>query len=77
MDKNDTNDVLYVGLDVGSTTVKIIVMNKNKDTIYKDYQRHFSDTKNTVCHVLEDLLVKYPSCLFTLALTRIWCHVCC
>ena len=50
--------ILHVGLDVGSTTVKIIVMDSNKNTIYKDYQRHFSDTKNTVCKVLEDLLRK-------------------
>ena len=63
------DNVLHVGLDVGSTTVKIIVMDKNRVTIYKNYQRHFSDTKNTVCHVLEDLLAKYPSNSFTLALT--------
>ena len=62
-------DLLHVGLDVGSTTVKIIVMDKNKKTIYKDYQRHYSDTKNTVCNVLEDLLKRYPSNTFTLALT--------
>ena len=30
-------EVLYVGLDVGSTTVKIIVMDKNKNTIYYIY----------------------------------------
>ena len=63
------NEILHVGLDVGSTTVKIIVMDKNRNTIYKNYQRHFSDTKNTVCQVLEDLLVKYPLNAFTLALT--------
>ena len=63
------NEILHVGLDVGSTTVKIIVMDKNKNTIYKNYQRHFSDTKNTVCKVLEELLLKYPSNKFTLALT--------
>ncbi len=68
-DIDNNNSVLHVGLDVGSTTVKIIVMDKNKNTIYKDYQRHFSDTKNTVCQVLEDLLLKYPSNTFTLALT--------
>lgn len=61
--------LLHVGLDVGSTTVKIIVMDENKNTIYKDYQRHFSDTKNTVCNVLEELLKKYPLNAFTLALT--------
>ena len=70
MDNVDcNNDVLFVGLDVGSTTVKIIVMDKFKNTLYKDYKRHFSDTKNTVCTVLEDLLAMYPSNNFTLALT--------
>ena len=63
------SELLHVGLDVGSTTVKIIVMDKNGNTLYKNYQRHFSDTKNTVCSVLEDLLLKYPSNTFTVALT--------
>ena len=63
------SNLLHVGLDVGSTTVKIIVMDENRNTIYKDYKRHFSDTKNTVCQVLEDLLKRYPSNSFTLALT--------
>ncbi len=62
-------NLLHVGLDVGSTTVKIVVMDSQKNTIYQDYQRHFSDTKNTVCNVLEDLLLKYPTNTFTLALT--------
>lgn len=71
-DTNDNalfNDVLHVGLDVGSTTVKIIVMDGYRNTVYKDYRRHFSDTKNTVCEVLEDLLKRFPLCSFTLALT--------
>ena len=65
MEKN----VLHVGLDVGSTTVKIIVMNEQKDIIYKDYRRHFSDTKNTICTMLEELNKMYPESLFTIALT--------
>ncbi len=65
MEKN----ILHVGLDVGSTTVKIIVMNDNKETLYKNYQRHYSDTKNTVCNVLENLNKNYPNNKFTLALT--------
>ncbi len=62
-------NTLHVGLDVGSTTVKIVVMDENKNTIYKDYQRHYSDTKNTVCLVLNQLIEKYPDNTFTLALT--------
>ena len=41
-------NILHVGLDVGSTTVKIVVMNEKQETIYKDYRRHFSDTKSDV-----------------------------
>ena len=62
-------NILHVGLDVGSTTVKIIVMNNKEEVIFKDYQRHYSDTKNTVCSVLEDLNCKYLNSKFTLALT--------
>ena len=63
------NNLLHVGLDVGSTTVKIVVMDDNLNIIYRDYQRHFSDTKNTVCSVLERLSEKYPESEFTIALT--------
>ena len=62
-------NIVHVGLDVGSTTVKIVVMNDNKEIIYKDYRRHFSDTKNTICTMLEELNTMYPSTKFTLALT--------
>ena len=62
-------NTLHVGLDVGSTTVKIIVLDEEKKVIYKDYQRHYSDTKNTVCTVLENLIKMFPDNTFTLALT--------
>ncbi len=63
------NKVLHVGLDVGSTTVKIVVMDENLNPIYEDYQRHFSDTKNTLCSVLENLIKMYPNNKYTIALT--------
>ena len=61
--------LLHVGLDVGSTTVKIVVMDSNLNVIYRNYRRHFSDTKNTVCNVLEELINKYSTNEFTIALT--------
>ncbi len=63
------DEVLHVGLDVGSTTVKVVIMNNDLDTIYMSYKRHFSDTKNTVCDCLEELTTKYPNNTFTVALT--------
>ena len=63
------NKILHVGLDVGSTTVKIVVMDENLDTVCTNYTRHNSDTKNTVCNVLDDLVKRFPESEFTLALT--------
>ena len=64
-----SENILHVGLDVGSTTVKIVIMNNNLETIYTNYRRHFSDTKNTVCDVLEELARDYSGHNFTIALT--------
>ena len=46
--------VLNVGLDVGSTTVKMVVINPERGIIYKQYLRHFSNIKDTVLSMLED-----------------------
>ena len=63
------SNLLHVGLDVGSTTVKIVVMDDKLNTIYENYQRHFSDTKNTVCKVLTEFLNNYKENIYTIALT--------
>ena len=65
----ENKKILHVGLDVGSTTVKIVIMDNNLNTIYTNYRRHFSDTKNTVCDVLEELANDYSDYDFTIALT--------
>ena len=61
--------VVHIGMDVGSTTVKIAVMNEELEIIETSYERHYSDTKNTVCKVLEDLAERYRENEFTIALT--------
>ena len=63
------NKIVRIGMDVGSTTVKIVVMNEKLEEIYTSYERHYSDTKNTVCKVLEELVEKYKEYEFTIALT--------
>ena len=34
--------ILRIGIDVGSTTVKMIVLDKKDNVLYKEYRRHFS-----------------------------------
>ena len=61
--------ILHVGLDVGSTTVKIVVLDEEKNVLYSNYQRHFSDTKKTLFDILNKLTKDYPNNSFALALT--------
>ena len=45
---------LHMGLDVGSTTVKLVVTDDSFNTIYSVYTRHKSDLSVTVKKVLAD-----------------------
>ena len=63
------NKLLHVGLDIGSTTIKIVVLDKDKNILYSSYTRHFSDTKNTLFDVLTKLAKDYPENEFTMSLT--------
>lgn len=37
-----------MGIDIGSTTIKIIIINEEGSILFKDYRRHLSDIKNTL-----------------------------
>ena len=52
---------LHVGLDVGSTTVKIVVMDHDLNTIYKNYQRHFSEKS---ANTLQTVFLVSEKCLW-------------
>lgn len=41
-----------IGLDIGSTTIKIAVLDKNNYLIYSEYKRHLTDIKNTLKEVI-------------------------
>ena len=61
--------MIHIGLDVGSTTVKIVVMNEKLNTIYTSYQRHFSDTRKTIYECMNKIIEKYPDEEMKIALT--------
>ncbi len=43
-----------LGIDIGSTTVKIAILNENNEILFSDYQRHFADIRNTLLSLLKD-----------------------
>ena len=61
--------ILHLGLDIGSTTVKLVAMDSRKNILYKDYRRHFSDTKKTVHDLLSELFRKFNQYQYTITLT--------
>ena len=61
--------MFHIGLDVGSTTVKIVVLDDNGKTIHKKYQRHYSDIKKTLAEVLLEGIDKTAGNTATAAVT--------
>ncbi len=46
------NDSYSLGIDIGSTTVKIAVLNSNRDILFSDYERHFANIQETLSDLL-------------------------
>jgi len=43
-----------LGIDIGSTTVKVALMDEDMNILFSDYRRHFANIKNTLHGLLED-----------------------
>lgn len=43
-----------IGLDIGSTTVKLAVLGNENSLIYSKYQRHFSDIRSTIINLIKE-----------------------
>ncbi len=50
--------IYNLGIDVGSTTVKAVVLSEDDNILYKEYRRHFSDVKKAVSDQLKDIFKK-------------------
>ena len=46
---------MRLGIDVGSTTVKLVLIDENENIIYQRYERHMSNVFSKVSELLEDL----------------------
>ncbi len=45
---------LFLGIDVGSTTVKVAILDSDNNVLFSDYERHFANIRET----LLDLMTK-------------------
>ena len=66
------NETLYhIGLDIGSTTIKVLILDEDKDVVYAKYRRHFSDVRVTLETALTEALDDecFKNAAFTLTCT--------
>ncbi len=61
--------LLHVGLDVGSTTVKLVILNEQLEIIHSQYKRHNSDFKTTVKNMLMSVFYQYKDSQMTINVT--------
>ena len=48
------NQKLYkLGIDIGSTTVKIAILDEHNDLVFSDYERHFANIQETLTALLD------------------------
>ena len=53
---------MRIGLDVGSTTIKCVVMDDNENIIFKSYERHYSHIVESAHKVLGGIVEKFGDC---------------
>ena len=49
---NNTNNYYSLGIDIGSTTVKIAITDGSQNMIFSDYERHFANIQETLAELL-------------------------
>ena len=60
---------IHLGLDVGSTTVKLVALNSSYEIIYSTYKRHYSDVRSSVQEVVLDAYKRFKNESVTIMVT--------
>ena len=60
---------LHIGIDVGSTTVKVAVLDDNNEILHSCYRRHHADIRATIVEVVGEAAEQYPATPMTIAIT--------
>ena len=46
---------LRIGIDIGSTTVKVVVLDEQNKLLFRSYERHYSKARERTCETLQSL----------------------
>ena len=59
----------HAGIDIGSTTVKLVLLDETGSRIYEEYRRHCAHTRETLADLLADAREKVGDCLLLAGIT--------
>lgn len=57
------------GIDIGSTTVKLVILDNDKKIIFGEYRRHMAKTQETLMQLLEEAVEQVGDCRLRLRIT--------
>ncbi|HWR60054.1 MAG TPA: acyl-CoA dehydratase activase-related protein [Clostridia bacterium] len=63
------NNLLHLGIDIGSTTVKVVILNDNENIVYSRYERHYADIKNKLQQMLHNAYKALKDAQLTVMIT--------
>ena len=66
---NMSMKVYQAGIDIGSTTVKLVVTDEKGRTLFSDYRRHCARTQETLADLLRDVRGRLGSCSLRVGMT--------
>ena len=69
MSENNQNENLHIGIDVGSTTVKLAILDDADQIRYAVYRRHHADVRATIVEVLSEAARDFGDKRMTIAIT--------
>lgn len=66
---NEERRYMRAGIDVGSTTVKLVLLDGAGNTVYGEYRRHYSHTQQTVYTLLKEAREVIGECELSVTIT--------
>ena len=61
--------MLRLGIDIGSKTIKLVILDKDNSLLYESYERHLSNVQKTLSYLLHNALKQFPNIKFIVGIT--------
>ena len=61
----NSKELYTLGIDIGSTTVKIAILDNENEVLFSDYERHFANIQETLSDLLGRAIYRFRSLLLS------------